>query len=262
VATAWLLLAALLFRSCLWAQGSGNLAPAFPPDSVVNSASGSSASLTPNVLATLFGTNLAFSTAKVALQDFGAAGLPTRLAGVSVVVGGSIASLLMVSPTQVNFLMPANLLPGPTSIVVIRDGTASQAAQITLLDAAPALFMVNAKIAATHADGTVISAEAPAQAGETIVMYGTGLGRTDPRQLNGAIPRTLAPIAMLGQLQVLLDGQVVSDADILYAGITPGSPGVYQIKLRLPGDLVASPGLQVVMGDQMSQDALTLPVGP
>src|SRR5450755_3289060 len=47
VATAFLLLAALLFRSCLWAQGGGIPAPSFSPDSIVSSANGSSDSLTP-----------------------------------------------------------------------------------------------------------------------------------------------------------------------------------------------------------------------
>jgi uncharacterized protein (TIGR03437 family) len=260
LSAALLLLAVHLFRSCLWAEEAKNLAPSFSPDSIVNSANGSPASLTPNVLATLTGANLAFSTASVSLDDIGAGALPTRLGGVSVIVDGIFASLLSVSPTQVNFLIPSSVLAGETDIALVRDGTATQTTQITLLDAAPALFLVDTGIAATHGDGSLISPDSPAQPGEEIVIYGAGFGRTSPRQIDGAIPRMPAQITLLDQLQVLLDGQAVPAENVLYAGITPGHPGLYQINLRLPPDIGASPEVRVAIGDQMSQSSLHLQV--
>ncbi len=260
MATAFLLLAALLFRSCLWAQGSGISAPSFSPDSIVSSGNGSSASLTPNGLASIYGSNLAFSTQAVSLSNVSQGALPTTLAGVRVVVGGIFAPLLYVSPTQVNFLMPANLLPGSTTVTLVRDSAATPASAITLLDAAPALFVVNSLIAAEHTDGSLISTSAPANPGEVIVVYCTGLGRTNPRQIDGAVPVSAAPILLMGQLQVLLDGQAAPTQDILYAGITPGFPGLYQINVRLPADLSDSPLLQVTLENQVSQSSLQLPV--
>jgi uncharacterized protein (TIGR03437 family) len=257
VSAAFLLLAVFTFRSGLWAQGNGN-PPAFPPDSVVNSANGSPTSLTPNVLASLYGTNLASSTGSAV--DSGSGALPTLLAGVRVIVGGIFASLLYVSPTQVNFIMPASLLPGQTNIVLVRDFIATPTAQITLLDAAPALFAADSRIAAQHADGSMISPDAPAHPGEVIVVYGTGLGRTDPTQIDGLLPSSAAPIALLNQLQVLLDGQPVPVENILYAGITPGFAGLYQIDLRLPSQIGATPELRIALGDQMSQGSLRLQV--
>jgi uncharacterized protein (TIGR03437 family) len=260
VATAFLLLAAFLFRSCLWAQGSGIPAPSFSPDSIVSSGNGSSASLTPNGLASIYGTNLAFLTQAVSLDNVSQGALPTTLGGVRVLAGGILASLLYVSPTQVNFLMPANLQPGDTTISLIRGSTATPASSITLLDAAPALFVVNSVIAAEHADGSLISSDAPANAGEVIVVYCTGLGRTNPRQIDGAVPISAAPILLMGQLQVLLNGQAAPPEDVLYAGITPGYPGLYQINLRLPADLTDSPTLQVSLEDQLSQSSILLPL--
>ena len=259
MSAACLLLAVLLFRSCLWAQGSGN-PPTFPPDGVVNSANGSSASLTPNTLATLYGSDLALATAAASLNDVASASLPTSLAGVRVIVGGFFATLLYVSPAQINFLVPVNLIPGQTDISVVRGITRTPTAQITLLDAAPALFTANAAIVAQHADGNAVSPDSPAHPGEVIVVYGTGLGRTDPAQVEGYVPRLPAPITLLDQLQVLLDGQPVPPESIWYAGIAPGFPGLYQINVQLPVDIGPAPELRVALGDQMSQSSLRLPV--
>jgi uncharacterized protein (TIGR03437 family) len=261
VATAFLLLAALLFRSCLSAQGNGIPAPSFSPDSIVSSGNGSSASLTPNGLASIYGSNLAFLTQTVSLDNVSQGALPTTLGGIRVVVGGVLAPLLYVSPMQVNFLMPAALQPGSTTISLVRGSTASAPSSITLLDAAPALFVVDdSVIAAEHTDGSLISTSAPASPGEVIVVYCTGLGRTNPRQVDGAVPASAAPILLVGQLQVLLDGTAAPAENILYAGITPGYPGLYQINLLLPADLADSPMLQVTLENQMSQSSLQLPV--
>jgi uncharacterized protein (TIGR03437 family) len=259
VAAALLLLAALVFRSGLWADDSTDQAPSFSSDSIVNSANGSSASLTPNVIASVFGQNLAYTTATVSLAEVGAGTLPTTLGDVQISVGNIFAPLLYVSPTQINFLVPANLQPGDTGVRIVRQGTAGQA-QITLLDAAPALFLVdNGKLAAIHADGSLVTADSPARASEIIVVFGTGLGRTDPRQLDGIIPRAAAPILLLDQLRIQLDQQFLPATSVLYAGITPGFPGLYQINLRLP-DIISKKQLELraALGNQMSQSALLL----
>jgi uncharacterized protein (TIGR03437 family) len=261
VSAALLLLAALLFRPCLWADDSKDPGPSFTPDSIVNNANGSSSSLTPNVLATLYGERLAFSTAAFPLDGVGMAPLPRRLAGVQVIVGGIVAPLLYVSPTQINFLAPANLLPGPTSIIVERQGTSAQA-QIMLHDVAPALYLVQGgKLAAEHADGKLITSERPALPGEIIVLFGSGFGRTNPRQLDGVIPRAAAPIVLMDRLRILLDGQPLPSRNIEYAGITPGYPGLYQINIRLP-DVIAKkePELLAILEDQSSQSAVALQV--
>ena len=161
---------------------------------------------------------------------------------------------------QVNFIVPASLAPGQTNIYLLRDFIITPTSQITLLDAAPALFVDNSIIAAQHADGSLISPKAPAHPGEVIVVYGTGLGRTDPTQIDGSVARSAAPIILLDQLQVLLDGQAVPVENVLYAGITPGFAGLYQINLRLPDHLGAAPELRIALGDQMSQGALRLQV--
>src|SRR5258708_39759500 len=105
MAAALLLLAALLFRPCLWADDSKDQGPSFTPDSIVNNANRSPASLAPNTIATIYGTNLAFSTAGVTGET--AAPLPPRAVGRQGGVGGELAPPFYVSPTPRQFAGPA-----------------------------------------------------------------------------------------------------------------------------------------------------------
>ncbi len=236
------------------------MAPSFSSTSIVSSASGDPESLTPNGLATIYGTSLSYSTTAVSLEKLAVGSLPTTLGGVRVVVGGLFAGLLYVSPTQINFLMPTILRAGSTMVSVAREGAYSQQTPIQLLQVAPAVFEVNSMIAAEHADGSVVTPDAPAHPGEVVVVYCTGLGDTNPRQIDGAIPAQAARILLMNQLQILLDGQPVPPENILYAGITPGYPGLYQINVTLPADLAQSPELRVALQDQVSQSSLQLPL--
>ncbi len=260
MATAFLLLAALLFRPCLWAQGTGIPAPSFPTGSIVNFASGSSTSVAPNTLVNLSGTNLSFDNVSAPLPANGAGTLPTQLDGVSVVVGFILAPLISVSPNQVTFLIPNALVAGQTNVVLVRNNLQTSPSQITLLSAAPGLFVVGSLLLAQHPDGSLVTPISPAQPGESIVVYGAGLGPTNPRQLDGVIPTAHAPIALLSQLQVLLDGQPLDGSAIQYAGITPGTAGVYQINFTLPTGITDSPALQISIGGQLSQAGIQIPL--
>src|SRR5260370_24514785 len=111
--------------------------------------------------------------------------LPTVLGGVRVKGGSIFAPLLYVSPTQVNFIVPTSLSAGQTNILLTRGITDTPITQITLLEAAPALFEADSRIAAEHADGSVISVAAPAHPSQGIIIYVTGPRRTHPPPLHG-----------------------------------------------------------------------------
>ena len=208
----------------------------------------------------LTGTNLSFDTASAPISSNGGGTLPTQLDGVSVVVGFILAPVVSVSPTQVTFLIPSVLVAGQTNVVLVRDNLQTPPSQITLLNAAPGLFVVGTLLLAQHPDGSLITPASPAQPGESIVVYGAGFGPTNPRQLDGVIPTVRAPILLLSQLQVLLDGQPLDSSGVQYAGITPGLAGVYQIGFTLPAGLTDSPMLQIAIGSQMSQGGVQIPV--
>jgi uncharacterized protein (TIGR03437 family) len=64
-------------------------------------------------------------------------------------------------------------------------------------------------------------------------------------------------------LRVLLDEQPLSAGSVLYAGITPGYPGLYQINIRLPETIGKSdPELRVLLEEQSSQRSLVLRIAP
>jgi uncharacterized protein (TIGR03437 family) len=253
-------LATLAFASQLWPEGSGsNLAPSYSSASIVNSAS-NQAPLSPNAIATLYGTDLAYATAGVAQSDLGSGVLPTVLAGVGVFVAGLPASLYYVSPQQINFLIPANLRPGNAIVFVAREGTRGPFATVALLAASPGLYQADADtIVATHGDGSRVTRDAPASGGEVVLFYCTGLGPTDPDVINGQISPVPAPIQMLADLRVTVGGATLDAQRIFYAGVAPGFPGLYHIKVQLPDPMHADPEVQIALGVQISPPALKLP---
>jgi uncharacterized protein (TIGR03437 family) len=192
---------------------------------LVNSAGWASPTATGS-LATVFGTDLAGGTAQA--QTFP---LPHELDGTRVEVDGVPTLLYYASPTQINFVVPPT---GGASVRVVRGENASAAIMPGFSYWAPGLYTIdgapNGAAAAEHADGTPISSARPARRGETIQVFGTGLGYVNPLL---AIT-TPEPIILLGGRQ----------SQTTYAGPAPGLPGVTQVNFRIPED---SP-----LGDEVS----------
>jgi uncharacterized protein (TIGR03437 family) len=184
--------------------------------------------------------------------------------------------LLFVFDTQVNFLMSSAETAGPVKIRVVTEGITGPEITVTLVDSAPALFpMANGYVIATDATGKLLTADAPAHAGDTIVVYATGLGRTTPNPGVGEIPNyaasicqtdqtaktpTCSPVLGLASLKVTLNGKAVDPQLIKYAGLTPGSAGLYQINLYLPEGTGNDPEIQVTAGNLTAQTGLKLPL--
>ena len=259
---ALLLLAALAFGPPLRGESSRrSTAPAYSPASIVNSATNTTDALAPNAIATIYGTDLSYDTSAVSDGNIINSMMPDKLAGVRVFVAGLAAPLYYVSPGQINFLIPGSLVPGDVDLFIAREGTAGPHVNITLRNAGPGLYQWEpGMIASTHADGSVITKDHPAGAGEVVVLYGTGLGRTNPDVISGQISMLPAQIVQLAELRVLVSGTAVDASHIPYAGVTPGLPGLYQINLQLPDQLAPDPEIRIVIGDQTSPAAMKLPV--
>ncbi|MEP7363248.1 MAG: hypothetical protein ABI972_08330 [Acidobacteriota bacterium] len=245
--------------------GAKNLvavSPAYTASSIVNSASGVSAVLVPNGLATVYGTNLSSLTQAIAPNDVQDGKLPFTLngTGVSVLVGGLRAHILYVSPSQVNFLVPSLLTPGPAMVEVVRSGASGGPVRVLLAGAMPGLFLLKPGVAvATHADGTVIADAAPASPGEIVVLYATGLGETIPKVEYGRVAPAAAWVVKRDDFHVVLDGRTVIDG-IFYAGVTPGFGGLYQVNLKLPDWAGPNPEVRIYCGDASSPAGVRLPV--
>ena len=251
------MVAVLLLAPSLEAQTSQTtLAPSYSTASIANAATDLTSGFAPNSIISIYGTNLAYSTAAVTSQSNI---LPITLAGVTVYFGSIFGYIFYVSPQQINVLVPYNLATGPTSVTVVREGTVGPTIPIVLTATAPGLFQLSPHtVLATHSDSSLITASAPATAGEIIIIYAIGLGTTVPAQVNGYIPIGAAKISNFASLNVLLNGTAVPMANIQYAGITPGCAGLYQINLLLPQGLPLNPELRVQIGPNISPASMIL----
>lgn len=240
-------------------------APSYSAAGIVNAASNVSGALAPNTIATLYGANLAFVTRTLAPEDIRSGALPLALpgAGVRISIGDVPAHIYYVSPTQVNLLVPGSLTPGPAPLLLDVDGRAGPVVMVELVAAAPALFLRgDSRAVACRADGSLITEERPARPGDIVVLYATGLGRTRPNPKPGEIPTQAAALERLSEFSVLLNGQPVAAGQVLYAGLAPGFPGLYQVNLRLPEPAPKNAELRLRLGQELSPAGVLLALEP
>jgi uncharacterized protein (TIGR03437 family) len=178
----------------------------------------------------VFGTNLSQSTYSWQGSDFGDGRLPTSLQGVSVTINGVPAYVAYISPTQINVLAPDDATLGAVAVQVTAAQQKSNALSATKTAFSPAFFTLagGVYVAALHADYSLVSAAQPARPGETILLYGTGFGPTDPPLPTGQLVTAPAPLAVPVQLTI---GGVTAPA--AFAGLV--SPGLYQFNVAVPG---------------------------
>jgi uncharacterized protein (TIGR03437 family) len=211
--------------------------PVVPNGSIVNGASYGGDPPAPGSIGSLFGANLAPGT-----EAAGAVPLPTILMGVSVSVNNVPAPLFFVSPGQINFQFPWELL-GQTqaAVVVSSNGVSSPAVTVPLSSAGPAIFTVNSQgtgqgtvqIANTNVFAAPVGSisgntSRPATRGvDYISIYCNGLGAIKGTAASG-IPgngETITPA------RVSIGGV---DAPVTYSGLAPGFVGLYQVNALVP----------------------------
>jgi uncharacterized protein (TIGR03437 family) len=240
-------------------------APLYSAASIVNAADNQSGALSPDTIATIYGANLAYGTHALTASDSPGGVLPTTFAGtgVHVLIGSLEASLFYASPTQINFLVPPNLIPGPVNLTVVVDSFAGPSIPLQLAAASPALFQLDQQNAvATRADGSVITPSAPAHPGDVVVLYAAGLGQTAPPAVYRLISNVAARITDINDFSVVLDGVAIDPSAISYAGVAPGFAGLYQINVILPSTTGANPEIRIGLAGSLSPSGLSLPVQP
>jgi len=87
--------------------------------------------------------------------------------------------------------------------------------RITVRDVGPGLYQwEQGMIASTHADGSNITKDHPAHAGETVVLYGHRLRRHRAAQLVGQISMVGAQMQRLSDLRVVVGERFLDSASI------------------------------------------------
>jgi uncharacterized protein (TIGR03118 family) len=209
-------------------------APIVTADNVLNGASFLPV-IAPNMWVTIKGGNLAGTERIWDTDDFVGTALPTDIDSVSVTVNGLPAYVEYVSLTQLNVLMPvATPTTGTVQLQTYSFGLSSGAVTVPVQAVAPAFFIQSdgKHVVATHADGSLIgpagtAGVTPAAPGETVVIYGTGFGPTNPAAPEGQEITTALPLATTPTVTFnSTAGQVV------FAGLTYA--GLFQINVTIP----------------------------
>ena len=239
--------------------------PVYSAASIVNAATNEPGPLAPLALVSLYGKDLATVTRSITLDDVRNGQLPTSLngTGVSVSIDNIAVPILFVSPSQVNFLIPGNIRTGRRQLRLVVSGRAGPDVEVVIADASPGLFQIESNaVIATHTDGSLITVSSPARPGEVLILYAAGLGATSPAVTGLTVPSTAASISARAQFAVLLNGVPIPDADILYAGVTPGFAGLYQVNCRLPAETPVDPEIRLSLPGQTSPPRLHIAVRP
>ena len=239
-------------------------APYYTSDSIVNASDYSPGPFAPSSVLSLFGANLAWTTEASTAENLAAGSLPNELAGVRVYVDSvEPVPLLYASPTQINFLVPSDQIPGDITITVVRQGVHGPPVIIALISAAPALFVMDGSFAIAqdwNSGYALMTADAPAHAGDIAILYATGLGHTTPPWASGVVAQCAAYITSMDSFELLLNGVPVDPHLVLYAGVTPGYSGLYQINFTIPAGAGPNPEIRVQIGEQISSESIKLPV--
>jgi uncharacterized protein (TIGR03437 family) len=208
---------------------------------LASAASDSEAAITPGALISIYGQNLTDQTAQA-----GEGELPTSLGGVTVemTVNGAIISrklpLILVSPSQVNALIPGDLEPGYASVALIKEAGGGAHCFTYLEPLAPAFFGValnNTEYAAAtalrvHADGT--------QTVESLISADQATGELTPLPLNLGVPTDQLYLSLYGTGFRGASAESASlswageETSVLYVGPQGQVAGLDQINIPIP----------------------------
>jgi uncharacterized protein (TIGR03437 family) len=217
------------------------------PTGVVNALSSIpfTAQLSPGEIISIYGTGLASKTDSPSSLPF-----PTNFDGVQVMIGGTAAPITVVSPTQINAIVPYSVTAdssGMVSIQVINNGAQSNVVKEFLGVTSPGIATVPTGgvgyAAMLHQDGvTLVTESNPAKVGEIVSIYLTGLGAVNPAVKEGSqSPSNPLSNTVNAAAVYIDDGANYPQATVSYQGLAPGlASGVNQINFKVPSGLAFS----------------------
>lgn len=162
--------------------------------------------------------------------------LSSALGGAKVTVDGIESPLYDVRSTQITFLIPGAVTPGIRPVQVTL-GSNTFTGSVRVIAAAPGLFIKDTQLpprgAIRNQDGvSENTSSTPAKRGEVISIYGTGQGPLNRAVTDGAVPGATPSLAASRSTPQVFIGGV--EARVLYSGLNPDAPGLWQINAVVP----------------------------
>jgi uncharacterized protein (TIGR03437 family) len=149
------------------------------------------------------------------------------------------------------------------NIQVMNNGVASNTVSTFAQSTQPGVFTnptggLGYAIAQHSADFSLITSSSPAQIGETIITYLTGLGQVNPTITDGSPGGSNPPNDATNSIVAVIDGV---QATVGYAGLVPTLIGLYQMNITVPSGVgLGNENLDITGPDSYSTEAI-LPVG-
>jgi len=236
-------------------------------DGIVSAASFTGGAVAPGQVISIFGLNIGTP----ATHEFEIEGdhIKNTLSSVQVFFDGIPAALLLVSPGQINAVVPFEVA-GKTSaqVQVQNNGVWSNVVTIPISASAPSIFTKTEdgkgqgavlNFDSDHSQFTLNAPSNGAKKGSVIVMFLTGTGLGNSPQSDGK----LAGSQLVNVQQNVKVTFGSKDGQVMYAGSAPGLvAGVSQINVRVPDDSPDGDSVPVIVtvGDRRSQDGVTVAI--
>jgi uncharacterized protein (TIGR03437 family) len=194
--------------------------------------------IAPGTIFLIFGSGMSSSPPNVVLQSSAGAGIPKTLEGATLTVTGSdgksyTPGFYYATPGQIAAVLPSGTPTGSATITVSYNGATSNAFQFQVVPYALGINTYfgtgSGLVLATDTSGNILTYTNSAKPGQTIVMYGSGLG-ADTADSDYVF--TGAPHAVNTPLKIYIGGIA---ATVLYAG-SSGYPGYDQLDVTIPGN--------------------------
>ena len=210
--------------------------------------------LAPDSITAAFGAGLATAT-----QAATATPLPTTLAGTTVRLRDSAgveraAPLFFVSPTQINYQLPAGTAVGPASVTVASGAGVASLGTVRVAAVAPGVFTANASGQGVAAAQALRVRADNSQVFEPVAQFDAAQNRfvARPIDLGPATDQVFLILYATGlRARSTLSAVVVTvggvDAPVSFAGPVVGLAGLDQVNARLPRSLLGRGEVDVVL---------------
>ncbi len=152
---------------------------------------------------------------------------------------------------------------GAVMVQVRRGSETSEAQPIGIAAVSPGIFTLNAQGtgagAILHAeDFQPVSDSAPAQAGEFLMIFCTGLGPVQPEVPSGDVAPSTEPLAET--LSTPLVNIAGIPAQVTFSGLASGFVGLYQVNVQVPGGVPSGTQNVEIIIDGVPGNTVTIAV--